>query len=183
MKKTVIFSILLCSFFCAMFAASQSQAVRKKLDTPKEIQGYPCAKGTAWFFADGKLNRCEISRPINIGDAKIPFGSIIALRPDSKLDFVQLSDDTQIAGVTCRGGSFQGPAGGSSTEFYLSGKLKQCYLAGNQEVQDVPCMGGGLIGDRRGHAVQFSEGGRLQSCKLTKDFRGWRRGELFQPGE
>jgi hypothetical protein len=155
--------------------------VRKKLDKPAEIQGYPCAKGIAWFFPDGKLNRCEISRPIHIGDTKIPTGSLIALRTDGKLDYVQLSDDTHIAGIICRGGSWQGPAGGSATEFYLSGKLKQCFLAGSQEVQGVPCMNGGLIGDGQGHAAQFSEDGKLQSCKLTKDFRGWRRGELFQP--
>jgi hypothetical protein len=181
MKMTILFAVLLCSLICAATALCQSQSVRKKLDKPMEIQGYPCAKGTAWFFPDGKLNRCEISRPIDIGDAKIPTGSLIALGTGGKLDYVQLRDDTQIAGIICRGGSWQGPAGGSATKFYLSGKLKQCFLAGSQEVQGVPCMNGGLIGDRQGHAAQFSEDGKLQSCKLTKDFRGWRRGELFQP--
>jgi hypothetical protein len=181
MKKTILLAVLLFSLIYALSASSQPQTVRKKLDKPTEIQGYPCAKGTAWFFADGHLNSCETSRPIDIGDAKIPTGSIVALRPDAKLDFVQLSDDTHIAGVICRGGSWQGPAGGSPTEFYQSGKLRQCFLVDNQEVQGVPCMSGGLIGDRQGHAVQFSEDGRLQSCKLTKDFHGWRRGELFQP--
>ncbi len=181
MKKTILFAVLLCSLFCAASAASQTQTVRKKLDKPTEIQGYPCAKGFAWFYADGKLNRCTISRHIDFGEAKIPAGSIIALRPDAKPDFVQLSDDTHIAGIICRGGSFQGPAGGSTTVFYPSGKLKQCFLAGNQEVQGVPCMNGGLIGDRQGRAAQFSEAGKLQSCKLTKDFHGWRHGELFQP--
>ncbi len=161
MKKTILFAVLMCSLICAASVACQSQAERKKLDRPKEIQGYPCAKGVVWFFADGKLNRCAISQSIYIGGTKIPTGSIIALRPDAKLDFVQLIDDAQIAGILCRGGSWQGPAGGSSTEFYQSGKLRQCFLAGNQEVQGVPCMNGGLVGDRQGHAVQFSEDGRL----------------------
>ena len=181
MKKTILFAVLLCSLICAASAASQSPVKRTKLDKPVEILGYPCAKGIAWFFADGHLNRCTISRPIVIGETKIPTGSIIALRTDGKLDYVQLSDDTPIAGIICRGGSWQGPAGGSATEFYLSGKLKQCFLAGSQEVQGVPCMNGGLVGDGQGHAAQFSEDGKLESCKLTKDFRGWRRGELFQP--
>jgi hypothetical protein len=181
MKKSILFTVLLCSLIGAVFAASQSQTARKKLDKPTEIQSYPCAKGFAWFYADGRLNRCTISRQIDFGEAKIPSGSIIGLRPDAKPDFVQLSDDTQIAGIICRGGSWQGPAGGSTTEFYPSGKLKQCFLAGNQEVQGVPCMNGGLVGDRQGHAAQFNEGGKLESCKLTKDFRGWRHGELFQP--
>jgi hypothetical protein len=163
MKKAILFfTVLSCGLICGGIARSQSQAVRKKLDKPMEIQGYPCAKGFAWFYADGKLNRCTISRPIDFGEAKIPNGSIIGLRPDAKPDFVQLSDDTQIAGIICRGGSWQGPAG-------------------SQEVHGVPCMNGGLVGDRQGHAAQFSEDGRLQSCKLTKDFRGWRHGELFQP--
>lgn len=181
MKKTIILTVLLCSLICGVSARSQTQAVRKKLDKPTEIQGYPCAKGFAWFYADGKLNHCTISRQIDFGEATIPAGSIIRLRPDAKPDFVQLSDDTHIAGIICRGGSWQGPAGGSTTEFYPSGKLKQCFLAGNQEVQGVPCMNGGLVGDRQGHAAQFSEDGKLESCKLTKDFRGWRHGELFQP--
>ena len=93
--------------------------------------------------------------------SNIPAGSIITLRPDAKPDSVQLSDDTHIAGIICRGGSWLGPAGGSTTEFYPSGKLRQCFLAGNQEVQGVPCMNGGLVGDRQGHAAQFSEDGTL----------------------
>jgi hypothetical protein len=181
MKNTFLFAVLLSSLICAAFVRSQSQTVRKKLDKPTEIQGYPCAKGYVWFYADGKLNRCTITRQMEFGEVKIPAGSIITLRPDAKPDSVQLSDDTHIAGIICRGGSWLGPAGGSTTEFYPSGKLRQCFLAGNQEVQGVPCMNGGLVGDRQGHAAQFSEDGTLESCKLTKFYHGWQRGELFQP--
>ena len=53
MKKTILFAVLLCSLICAVSARSQSQAVRKKLDKPTEIQGYPCAKGFAWFLRMG----------------------------------------------------------------------------------------------------------------------------------
>jgi hypothetical protein len=56
------------------------------------------------------------------------------------------SEITRIHDVLCDGGGFLGPAEGSETAFYPSGKLHQCYLAKNQVVQGVPCAQGGDAG-------------------------------------
>jgi hypothetical protein len=162
--------------------ASQPHTTRKTLDQPAEIQGYPCDKGYAWFFDDGRLNRCTVTREIAFGEARIPAGSYIALPPDGTPDFVQMSHDAPILGMTCSGGGLLGKGEGSVVAFYPSGKLKQCYLAGDQAVQGIPCMSGGFFADGRGGGAKFHENGKLASCKLTKDYGGMHRGERFVQG-
>lgn len=179
MKKFLFFALFLCSLTCAGWAGPRPEVHRKTLRAPTEIQGYPCAKGYAWFFADGRLNRCVVTREIPYGEVRIPAGSYIGLRPDGTPEIVQMSHDAPILGMTCMGGSLLGPGEGAMVAFYPSGKLKQCYLAGDQTVQGVPCMSGGIFADGRGGGAIFHENGKLQSCKLTKDFGTWRRGERF----
>lgn len=152
---------------------------RQTLHAPTEIQGYPCAKGFAWFFADGRLNRCTVSVETAFGEVRIPAGTYIALNPDGTPAFIQMSHNAPILGVTCMGGSWLGPGEGAMVGFYPSGKLKECYLAGDQSVQGVPCMSGGIFGDGLGLGAVFHEGGKLKSCKLAKDFGGQRKGERF----
>jgi hypothetical protein len=182
MRTTSLILVLLCGLQCAACAGAAPHANRKTLDQPAEIQGYPCDKGYAWFFDDGRLNRCTVTREILFGEARIPAGSYIALHPDGAPDFVQMSHDAPILGMTCSGGSLLGPGEGSVVAFYPSGKLKQCYLASDQTVQGVPCESGGLFGDGRGGGAKFHENGKLASCKLTKDYGGMHRGERFVQG-
>lgn len=173
-------AILLALFFTTPpWATSQPQSVRKTLDQPTELQGYPCAKGYAWFFADGALHRCTVAREMPFGEAAIPSGSLIALTRAGKPDFVQLSHDTVIAGSKCGGGGWLGVAEGPTASFFPSGKLKQCFLASDQVVQGVPCGNGGFFGDGMGGGAKFREDGKLKSCKLTRDFGKWRAGERF----
>lgn len=179
MTKSPFLVLLLFCLAYAGWAGSPAFALRKTLDRPTEIQGYPCAKGYAWFFDNGSLNRCTITREIPFGEARIPAGSYIALRPDGKPNFVQMSHDAPILGIACLGGSKLGPGEGSVVAFYPSGKLKQCYLAGDQTVQGIPCMNGGFFGDGRGGGIKFHENGKLQSCKLSQDFGSLRRGDRF----
>jgi hypothetical protein len=178
-RKKLLFVLLLCGLTCTGWAGSQLEVHRKTLYAPTEIQGYPCAKGVAWFFADGRLSRCTVTREIPFGEARIPTGSYIGLRPDGTPEIVQMSHDAPILSMTCMGGSLLGPGEGAMVAFYPSGKLKQCYLAGDQTVQGVPCMSGGIFGDGRGGGVLFHENGKLQSCKLTKDYGTWRKGDRF----
>jgi hypothetical protein len=179
MRQTLLFALLLCGLQCAGWAGPQPEVHRRTLQSPTEIEGYPCAKGYAWFFADGRLNRCTVTREISFGEARIPAGSYIGLHPDGTPEIVQMSHNAPILGMTCMGGSWLGPGEGAMVAFYPSGKLKQCYLAGDQTVQGVPCMSGGFFGDGRDGGAIFHENGKLQSCKLTKDFGSQRKGDRF----
>ena len=182
MNKAMLLAILLHSLAApAMFsmgwAADKPQTHRKRLDQPTEIQGYPCAKGYAWLFADGKLSNCIVRRDVAFGEATIPAGSWITLLPDGTPRIAQLKRDAKVAGVICMGGDLLGPSEEAMTAFYRSGKLEGCYLAGDQMVQGVPCMNGGIFGDGQGTGVGFYESGKLKSCKLTKDYGGQHKGD------
>ena len=180
LMKALFLVLTLCVISCPARAGGALPHVnRKTLDQPTEIQGYPCAKGLAWFFDDGRLNRCTVTREIPFGEARIPAGTYIALNPDGTPNLVQMSHDAPILGLTCMGGSWLGPGEGAMVAFYPSGKLKQCYLAGDQVVQGVPCMNGGLLGDGRGGGTQFHENGKLKSCKQTRDFGAQHKGARF----
>jgi hypothetical protein len=178
-RKMLLLALAFCGLQSAACAQTQPQSHRKTLDQPAEILGYPCAKGYAWFFADGKLEHCAVSRDIAFGEAAIPTGSWITLLPDGAPRLVQMKHDAKVAGVTCMGGSWLGPSEGATASFYRSGKLKQCFLAGDQTVQGVPCMNGGVLGDGTGSGVEFHESGKLKSCKLTKDYGTQRKGDRF----
>lgn len=156
----------------------------EKLAADTVIQGYPCAKGDAWFYSDGKLENCAVSQQTPYGEALIPRGSIVYLNRDGSRWVVQLAHNTRIHEVLCDGGGFLGPAEGAQAAFYPSGKLKQCWLAGDQTVQGVPCMTAGFIGmfgdgARRDGGARFYESGKLQSCTLSRDYASQHRGDHF----
>ena len=146
--------------------------VRKKLSEPAEVQGYPCAEGYAWFFADGALRECAVSRPITFGETAIPQESWINLTHDGHPDFVFLAHDTHIGGYVCKGGGPLGPTEGAMTALYPGGKLKVCWLAEDTVVEGVPCVHASMLGDLfgGGSGTEFHESGRLQACKLSRDF-------------
>ena len=168
------------------WAAAPPQASRKTLDQPTEIPGYACAKGYAWFYADGRLERCTVSRDTAFGEARVPAGSIIVLLPDGKPRYVMLIHDALIHGYKCAGGGQLGPSEGATTTFYPSGKLKLCWLAQDQMVQGIPCMAAGgfltAIFHRGGFGTDFHENGKLHSCTLSRDFGGQRRGHVYTQG-
>jgi hypothetical protein len=181
MRTALFFLLFLCGLRCAFCAGGPPHTYRKTLDQPTEIQGYPCARGYAWFFDDGRLNRCTVTREILFGEARIPAGSYIALNPEGTPNLVQMSHDAPILGMTCMGGSWLGPSEGSVVAFYPSGKLKLCYLAQDQTVQGVPCAPSSFWASLTGvnPGVLFDESGKLRACKLTKDYGGQHKGERF----
>ncbi len=180
MKTLLSLSVLIGASLLSAAAPPETQ--RKHLDQPTVIQDYPCASGYAWFFPDGRLSRCAVSREIAFGEAHLPEGSIIELFPDGRLRYVMLKHDTVVSSVRCSGGGSLGPAEGSVTVFYPSGKLKLCYLAGDQVVQGVPCASGGFWKATVGHeqAVEFYETGELKSCRLSQDFGNHKLGDGLQ---
>jgi hypothetical protein len=177
MRKLVL-AILMCSLGRAVSAHAADGVTRKTLARETEIEGYTCAKGSAFFYADGRLNECKVPRETEFGVAHIPAGSWINLREDGRPAFVFLEHDTEIEGYRCSGGNWLlGPREGAMTGLYPSGKLMNCWLVAEREVQGVPCSKSWLFsGDS---SVKFYESGRLRSCKLAKDFNGLKRGQRF----
>ncbi len=185
----VVLVVVAAGWGVAQAAQSRTATHRTKLKQDTEIQGYPCAKGYAWFYTDGKLESCAVSKEFAFGEAKLPVGSILALEWTGAPKYAMMQHDAEVAGVKCSGGNrLLGPSEGAVTVFYPSGKLEQCWLAGDQVVQRVPCMTAGFIGlfgdgARRDGGAKFYESGKLESCTLGKDFGGKRRGEHFQQGQ
>ncbi len=174
-----LLALLVCGLSLPARAGTPPAVTRKTLPQPTEIQGYSCAKGYAWFFSDGRLNRCTVTREIAFGEARIPAGSYIALNPDGTPNLVQMPHDAPILGLKCQGGSWLGPGEGSVVAFYPSGKLKLCFLAGDQQVQGVPCAHGGFWATLTGvdPGVLFDESGKLRACRLAKDYGAQHKGE------
>lgn len=169
---------------CAGSAAGVFRVERRTLNRPTEIHGYTCAAGYAWFYADGRLDRCTLSGELVIGEAHVPAGSIIVLDASGGLKYVQLVRDTKLSGVVCRGGGALGTAEGATTLLYRDGRPELCWLAGDQIVQGVPCKdaGGFLATLLRygGEGARFYPTGKLKSCKLSRDFGGLGKGEIYQ---
>ena len=174
----ISFAAFLWCFGCAAAGERQLRVVRKTLDSPAEVQGYPCAKGYAWFYPGGGLRACAVSRETSFGEVRVPAGSLIHLSADGKPAFVFLSRDAEILEYKCRGGGHD-----FMTVLYPTGKLKLCWLSADQEIQGVPCMRAGFIADVFGGGVgtHFYENGALRTCKLSRDFemgdKKYRRGE------
>jgi hypothetical protein len=146
--------------------AATETTTRKTLDTPTEIQGYSCAAGYAWFFTDGSLSSCFVSRESKFGEITAPRKSWIHLTRNGAPQFIFLAHDAQIDCYACRGGGHD-----YSTALYPDGKLKTCWLAADSMVNGIPCMRAGFVADVFGGGVEtdFHENGHLKGCKLSRD--------------
>jgi|GEM_PF-426463 len=159
-------------------AATETHRYRKTLAQSIEIQDYFCAKGYAWFYANGQLESCAVARETEFGVARGPAGSWITLDAAGKPRILQLVRDTQISEYKCRGGNWLlGPSEGATTAFSPSGKLKECWLAEDQDVQGIPCVRSGVFSGY--NSLQLFESGKLRSCKLSRDYGKLRRGGQF----
>ena len=151
---------------------------RRDLKAATEVPGYPCAAGYAWFFGDGRLSSCSVSRDTAFGELTVPAGSEIYLTADGKPRFVFLSHDAHVGGYFCRGGKRTW-----STALYPDGKLKTCWLAADSVIDGVPCVRAGFAADVFGGGAQteFHDDGRLAACKLARGAtvggRAYRRGD------
>jgi hypothetical protein len=185
MRKSLHIAIFCSTVLCAGCAAAQPQPARKSLDKPTTIQGYPCARGIAWFFPGGQLEKCTVTRDVPFGEITVPAGSYITLTEDGKPNFVQMPHDAPVLGMQCQGGGWLGTGEASVVAFYPSGKLKVCYLARDQLVQGVPCDHGGFFATLSGPdpGVLFYESGKLRQCRLTADYGGHHKGELIKQAQ
>jgi hypothetical protein len=160
-------------------STTRDATTRRELKTVTEIQGFSCAARYAWFFTDGTLSSCFVSRETKFGKIVIPENSMILLSREGAPRFVFLSRETNLNGYPCRGG----PAHDYNVALYPGGELKTCWLAEDHVVDDVPCMRAGFFADVFGGGVEtdLHPNGRLQGCKVSRDFtyqgRAFRRGD------
>lgn len=177
LKKVLVFPLIVT--FCCASRTADSRIQRRNLIQPTQVQGYSCAPGPAWFYADGRLHSCTLAAEAHFGEADAPERSWIRLTPTGEPEFLVVSRDTQISGVVCRGGR---SAEGYTTAFYPSGRLKGCWLAGDQNVQGIPCMGATFLRSafRRDVCAIFYEDGRLKSCRLSGKYGPQSRGDAFK---
>jgi hypothetical protein len=180
MKNALLLLCLLSTIFGVCFA-SEPNAIRDKILHDTTIQGFPCAHGIAWFYPDGALNQCTFSRPVTLGDLRVPRDSVVELWPNGAARYLMLPRPTVLDRYRVRATSRIGFARGTTTSFYRTGELRSLYLLRNQTVQTVPCSGGAwnTLSDPSGAEtrVEFYPDGNLESCRLSRDFSGFRTGQ------
>lgn len=177
--------LLICLFFSlctGVCTASEPNALRYQIPHDTTIQGYPCSRGEAWFYPDGSLNQCTLSRPAAIGsDLRVPRGAVIELWPSGAAHYLMLQHPGVLAGYRVRGSTRHGLSRGATTSFYRTGELRSFYLVSTQTIQGIPCRGGAwdTLTDPTGgeNMVEFYRDGKLESCKLSRDFSGFRAGQ------
>jgi hypothetical protein len=137
--------------------------------------------GYAWFFANGKVSDCHVSREIRFGDLTIQASSEISLTENDAPKSVFLAKDAREGNIVCRGGERAW-----STALYTTGRLKTCWLASDTVIDGIPCVRASFAADVFGGGAEtdFDESGRLKACKLARDTtvegRLMRRGEHFR---
>jgi hypothetical protein len=176
------YGLTACAAFCLWFALQGCGSNEPdNLAQDSTVQGYPCAKGRAWFYKGGRLRGCTLSDNSAFGQAQVEKGSIIYLREDGTPLRAMLLHASTVAGTRCAGAGLLGPQEGSVTEFYPDGHLKLCFLPEDAMVQGVPCARGGFWKAAFSHEypVELDEHGRLMSCGLARDFDGHSRGQKY----
>ena len=178
------YALLLCAPFllsATISAASEPNALHNRILHDTTIQGYPCAKGDAWFYPDGSLNQCTLSRSAALGDLPVPRGSVVEFWPNGAAHYLMLQRPADLAGYKIRGATRVGLSRGATTSFYRTGELRSFFLVSSESVQGVPCRGGAwdTFTDPQGgeNLVELYRDGRLESCKLTHEYDGFRAGE------
>jgi hypothetical protein len=174
----LLLSIALAGGLALNEGATRDVTTRRDLKSVTEIQGYSCAAGYAWFFTDGTLASCFVSRASAFGGIEVPAKSWIQLTRDGRPRFVFLAQDAAVNGFRCRGGGHD-----FSTALYPTGELRTCWLAEDSVVDGVPCMRAGFIADVFGGGVEvdFHSNGRLRRCKVSREFRYG--GRVFAKGD
>jgi hypothetical protein len=187
MKPALLAVSLVFAVAVSVCSASEPNAIRNKLEHDKTIQGVPCAKGDAWFYPDGALNQCALSRNATIGDILAPHHSVIELWPTGAPHLLRISHNATVGGYRVMGSPRTGFPADVVTTFYPSGKLRSIYLVSDQTIQGVPCRGGGawkLLAESASdnNSIEFFNNGRLEACRLARDYAGHTRGQrLFLP--
>jgi len=183
MKTALLPICLMCAVGVSLCLASEPNAIRNKLDHDSTIQGIPCARGDAWFYPNGALNQCTLSRSTKIGDVLAPRHSVVEVWPNGAPHYLTIPRSAMVGGYRVMGSR----AGSSSTvvsTFYSDGKLRSVYLVGDQTIEGVPCRGGSewnLLAEpgNDSNYVEFFDDGTLESCRLAHEYGGHSSGQRF----
>lgn len=87
----IVFALTLCFLPFFAWGGPPLSHERRKFVAPQEVQGYLCAKGWAWFYADGQLESCTLERDTPFGEVQAPRGSWIRLTAEVKPLYLVLS--------------------------------------------------------------------------------------------
>lgn len=136
------------------------QLLKCKLDKPQIINGYTCS---SWlhFYENGNVDQFETNIEITKQKFVIPKGSIIFLTKDipQSIKTIWFSKDV----IYDQKILINGGIGKISTEFYINGNLKSCYLVKDQNIQGYNCKSSLF------HSVIFDEKGSLLSATIASD--------------
>ena len=132
-----------------------------QLQSPAQIDGFPCAAGWVHFAESGKLQAFYLGETDTIGGNEIPKGTWVRLYPDLTLRFCSFPENTNIQGYLCRGGF--GGSEGVTTGFYPSGRLQSFFPPKDIEIQGIPCRATPF------GPVFLYENGNLKQLTLARD--------------
>lgn len=112
-----------------------------------ELDGVPCTGAIDLYPEHGKLSRCEVARPTQVGPLAMPAKSWISLYESGRPERFEVVEPVEIGGQRCDG---------FLNFLYESGKLKRCVLAAATTVE----------GQRYGgkQSVCFDEEGKVTPC-------------------
>jgi hypothetical protein len=139
----------------------QGSVTIAQLQSPVQIDGFPCAAGWVHFAESGQLQAFYLGETVTIEGNEIPKGSWIRLNPDLTLRFCSFPENTNIQGYLCRGGF--GGSEGVTTGFYPSGQLQSFFPPKDIEIRGIPCRATAF------GPVSLYENGNLKQLTLARD--------------
>ena len=139
----------------------QGSVTITKLQSPAQIDGFPCAAGWVHFAESGQLQAFYLGETATVQGHEIPKGTWIRLNPDLTLRWCAFPENTNIQGYLCRGGS--GGSEGVTTGFYPSGRLESFFPPKDIEIQGIPCRATPF------GPVSLYENGNLKQFTLARD--------------
>jgi hypothetical protein len=139
----------------------QGSVTIARLQSPAQIDGFPCAAGYVHFSETGHLQAASLGETCTVQDHEIPKGTWVRLNSDLTLKFCSFPQNTAIQGYLCRGGP--GGSEGVSTGFYPSGRLQSFFPPEDIEIQGVPCRATPF------GPVYLHENGELKELTLARD--------------
>jgi hypothetical protein len=155
-----------------IIVAGEVMGEEPALDKPDEVievMGLACIGAEYRHYVDGTPQFCRLAREGTLSGQLFAATTVMHFTREGVFDWCFLPEDTQIQGISCRGGGHN-----FMTEFHPNGKLRRAYLAEDQIIQSIPCSKFRSLsatfwpihGKKGG--TDFFSNGRLSSCELSE---------------